>query len=307
MLEQRWPGFRFVRPLLPHHNPQIAADITVEHLLQMQIPSGALVLGINLGGVVAAKAQESGRDDLTVLAISSPTWTDGVHLERLAERRLAFYSSNDDIIASRTADWPLLASFAWDFEWLTHDSDQHLRQIARFFDWYLEGMLLNWISRIRNTSSSQQERDEIVWKSMAEATRTGQDWTEGPWSGGRPRTFAEMGAVLRSGKDWEYTFSDWSHAFVCRKDPRCLAQEPPSWFPKERRVMLAGVAEFFSNLYGLPMPTWINKPEYFLSEPTYLTMLLPDTEDGLHRLRARTPKELHRRNLIFEARGLTVL
>lgn len=93
-----------------------------------------------------------------------------------------------------------------------------------------------------------------------------------------------MGAVMRSGKDWEYTFSDWSHAFVVRKDPRCLAQEPPSWFPKERRVMLAGVAEFFSNLYGLPKPTWTDKPEYFLPKPTYLTMLLPDTGEGLHRL-----------------------
>jgi hypothetical protein len=51
-----------------------------------------------------------------VLAISSPSLADGVQLGRLAKRRLAFYSSNDDVIASRTADWPTLASFACDFE-----------------------------------------------------------------------------------------------------------------------------------------------------------------------------------------------
>ncbi|TCK72843.1 alpha/beta hydrolase [Acidipila rosea] len=307
ILEQRWPGLSFHRPLLPHHDPGVLCEISIEHLLDMDIPRHALLVGISLGGLVAAKLQEVGRDDLQVMAISSPTWADGLSLERSAQHRLAFYSSRDDVIASRTTNWPKIADFARDFEWLTHDSDRHLRQIARLCDWYLEGMLSDWIDRILNSSSTQQERDEIVWKSMAEAPQTTRNWRETPWSGERPQTFGEMGDVIKAGKDWEYAWSNWGHEFISRKDPRCLEEEPPLWFSKERRAMLAGVAEFFSHLYRLPMPSWIEKPEYFLLEPEYFTILMPDSEVGLYRMRARTPKEMLRRNVIFEARNMTLL
>lgn len=307
LFEQRWPGLNFYRPLLPHHDPSVPSEVSVEHLLGMEIPRNALLVGISLGGLVAAKLQEMGRDDLQVMAISSPTRADGILLERCAERRLAFHSSRDEVIASRTMDWPKVAAFSRDFEWLTHDSNRHLRQIARLCDWYLQGRLSDWIDRILNSSSTQQERDEIVWRAMAEAPRTTREWRETDWSGGRPQTFAEMGDVMQAGKDWEYAWSDWEHEFIGRKDPRCLADEPPLWFAKERRAMLAGVAEFFAHLYRLPEPNWIEKPEYFLSEPEYFTIQVPDSEAGLYRMRARTPKELLRRNVVFETRNMTLL
>jgi pimeloyl-ACP methyl ester carboxylesterase len=65
----------------------------------MQIPHGALLVGISLGGLVAAKLQELGRNDLKVVAISSPTWADNVVLEAQQEQRLAFYSSQGSVIA----------------------------------------------------------------------------------------------------------------------------------------------------------------------------------------------------------------
>jgi predicted esterase YcpF (UPF0227 family) len=110
ILEQHWPGLEFIRPALPHSDPTVPAEVSVEYLIQMHMPRGALLVGISLGGLVAANLQEIGREDLQVLAISSPTWADGVHLERKVERRLAFFSLQDEVIATRVADWPRLAA-----------------------------------------------------------------------------------------------------------------------------------------------------------------------------------------------------
>lgn len=153
---------------------------------------------------------------------------------------------------------------------------------------------------------------------MARPRQRIQPWREGAWCGGWPQTFAEMGPAEQSGSDWEGVWSAWLHSFVHRKDARCLAAEPPAWFPPERRAMLAGTAEFFANLYGLPVPGWIEKPEYFLPELDYYgsvisfsetekALLLPETDGDDMRLRARTPKAMLRRKVIFAARNLTVL
>ena len=97
-LELHWPGLEYVRPLLPHHDPSARAEESVTFLLQENIPHIALVLGVSLGGLVAARLQELGREDLQVIAISSPTWAGGVRLQKRAARRLAFYSSRDAVI-----------------------------------------------------------------------------------------------------------------------------------------------------------------------------------------------------------------
>jgi len=319
VLELHWPGLEFIRPALPHHDPALPAEASVENMLRMPIPLNALLVGISLGGLVAAKLQEVGREDLQVIAISSPTWADGVALERVASNRLAFYSSKDAIVETRVAQWPELASFARDLEWLNHDTDQHLKYIARLFDWYIGGMLADWIDNIRGKSLTKQERDEIVWRSMASLAPTTQPWDKGEWNGGRPQTFVEIGKAMESGRDWDLAFGDWHHEFIFRKDSRCLAEEPPHWFNTERRAMLAGTAEFFARLYRLPKPAWVDKPEYFLPELEYMAYLVsesegeepmiwfPETDADLYRMMARSPKEMLRRNVVFEARNLTVL
>jgi hypothetical protein len=80
--------------------------------------------------------------------------------------------------------------------------------------------------------------------------------------------------------------------------------------------MLAGVAEVFARLYGLPKPDWVNKAEYFLPEPPrpirdesefgFLTELTPGSAD-FYRAKAKTAKEMLRRNVIFPVRNLAVL
>jgi pimeloyl-ACP methyl ester carboxylesterase len=118
-------GAQFLRPSLPHSDYHRPAEDSVDFLHQMQIAPRALVVGISLGGLVAAKLQETGRPDLVVVCISSPTWADAVSLEQHVGDRTAIYSSTDTVIAGRTFEWPRLAR-AHDVPWLTHNTDEHL-------------------------------------------------------------------------------------------------------------------------------------------------------------------------------------
>lgn len=141
VLEPRWPQLSFVRPEMAHHDPEALAERSVEQLVQMNLPQNALLVGVSLGGTVAARLQEVGRDDVHVIAISAPTWADGAVLRERAQRRVALYSSNDEVIAERVADWPKLADLCRDCDWLMHDTDQYLEPLAKMFGWYLEGIL----------------------------------------------------------------------------------------------------------------------------------------------------------------------
>jgi hypothetical protein len=319
VLEQHWPGLNFIRPDTPFDDPKRPADVALKELLQMPMPQSSLLVGVGLGGLVAARLQELGRQDLQVIAISSPTWADEVTLESWAERRLAFYSSQDPIIGSRIENWPQLASFSQDLDWLDQETAQHLKYIARLFDWYVDGTLPKWIHDIRKSAATKQERDEIVWNCMAQLRETIEDWDDRKWQTGRPRNFTEIGKAMRAGRSWDLAWGDWLHEFVYRKDARSLAAEPPSWFSAERRAMMAGAAEFFANLYELPKPVWADKSEYFLAVMEYQAYLATEPDDrhfmawpplseaALYRMKARSPKEMLRRNVVFEARSLTVL
>lgn len=131
-------GQLFQRPRLLHSNPEVLAERSVADLTARNIPRDAALVGISLGGLVAAKLQESGREDLHVICISSPTWADGVRLERRMPNRIALYSSYDEVIAGRTEHWPQLAQ-AFDLPWLSHNTDAHKRELARLVFAYLDG------------------------------------------------------------------------------------------------------------------------------------------------------------------------
>ena len=95
VLEPRWPQLTFFRPEMAHHDPEALAEASVEQLVEMDLPRNALLVGVSLGGTVAAMLQEKGREDLHVMAVSSPTWADGVVLRQRPQRRVGLYSSND--------------------------------------------------------------------------------------------------------------------------------------------------------------------------------------------------------------------
>ena len=138
LLHDAHPEFIYHRLLLPHHDPNAPAENSVRYLQEFSFPPGSWLIGISLGGLVAAKLQKAGRADLRVVAISSPTWADGVRLLDKPATRIAIYSSQDDVIAGRTADWPNLAE-AYDLPWLTHDTDAHKARLCRLLNWWLEG------------------------------------------------------------------------------------------------------------------------------------------------------------------------
>jgi pimeloyl-ACP methyl ester carboxylesterase len=140
LLRKSYPGVRYVRPSLPHgrENGVQPAERSLEYLRALPIERAALVIGVSLGGLVAARLQEDGREDLQVICISSPTWADGVAVERNVPHRLSLYSSQDEVIAGRTSLWPRLAE-AHDLPWLTHDTDAHKAPLVQLIVEHMSG------------------------------------------------------------------------------------------------------------------------------------------------------------------------
>jgi hypothetical protein len=138
LLREAHPEYIYHRLLLPHHDPYVQAESSVAYLREFSMMPEARVIGISLGGLVAAKLQEEWRPDLHVACVSSPTWADGVRLEKKVENRLAIYSSNDEVIADRVQEWPQLAE-AYDLTWLSHDTDTHKERICKLLKRWIDG------------------------------------------------------------------------------------------------------------------------------------------------------------------------
>jgi pimeloyl-ACP methyl ester carboxylesterase len=139
-LQQDWPELKYIRPALPHGDPAVPAEVSVEFLRKLPLETGSLVIGVSLGGLVAARLQEESRPDLHVICVSAPTWADEVKLLRRTANRVALYSPADEVISDRIENWPQLAE-AYEFRWLDHDTDKHLGPLNRLVGSYLRGDL----------------------------------------------------------------------------------------------------------------------------------------------------------------------
>ena len=95
------------------------------------------MIGISLGGLVAAKLQEESRPDLTVICIVSPTRFKTMFLEKKMPNRVVFYSSQDEVIADRVSNWSKLAE-SHDLSWLDHDIDPHIPKLVDLIKEYLK-------------------------------------------------------------------------------------------------------------------------------------------------------------------------
>jgi pimeloyl-ACP methyl ester carboxylesterase len=132
------PASAFQRPRLLHADGEILAEQSLAELQGRDIARGTVIIGVSLGGLLAAKLQERCREDLRVICLNSPTWADAVRLERRMPERIAFYSSDDNVIAGRTEHWPRLAT-AFDLPWLTHDTSAHARELTPLIVACLDG------------------------------------------------------------------------------------------------------------------------------------------------------------------------
>lgn len=143
LLRRTFPHLRYIRPSLPHGREKGEQPVSqsLEFLRDLQLDTGALVVGLSLGGFVGAKLQEMGREDLHVICISSPTFVDAEKLEFRKPQRVALYSSLDKVIAGRTKSWPHLAAESYDLPWLSqHDPDPHRERLSRLIVAYMTGL-----------------------------------------------------------------------------------------------------------------------------------------------------------------------
>src|SRR5664279_5718236 len=58
LLRPQFQTSNFVRPNLLHSDPEITAGKSLEDLRILEIPQGAVIIGISLGEMLAAKLQE---------------------------------------------------------------------------------------------------------------------------------------------------------------------------------------------------------------------------------------------------------
>ncbi len=137
-LRRHFPSSEFQRPQLLHGDPRVPAEDSLQALEKISIPDNSVVIGVSLGGLIAARLQETSRPDLRVYCISSPTWAEAVRLQQKPSNRISFYSSQDEVIAGRTEEWPQLAQ-AWDLPWLSHDTDRHKQRLTELIAASLRG------------------------------------------------------------------------------------------------------------------------------------------------------------------------
>lgn len=128
-LEPLFPASKFIRPLLPHNKWDEVPSKSVKFLARQAIPKHALLIGVSLGGTVAAKLQETKRTDVMVIGVCSPTYSGDVSISKKMGNRVIIFSKKDEVIRGRVKNWPEFAK-TYDFPWLTHDIDPHVSRLA---------------------------------------------------------------------------------------------------------------------------------------------------------------------------------
>lgn len=129
--------------MLPHltNPPQIAlldfpsstADEYYAAVLAVadKFPTGSILIGVSLGGLVAAKLLQDRRPDLTVVTLSAPTYADGISLtKRITPNLNALYSHADPVVGSRV-NWGDFTPDHADVDWMSdHNLDPQKHRIG---------------------------------------------------------------------------------------------------------------------------------------------------------------------------------
>ncbi len=104
-----------------------------------KFPTGSMLVGVSLGGLVAAKLLQDNRPGLTVVALASPTFADGISLKkRITPSLYALYSHADPVVGERT-NWGDYTADHADADWMSdHNLDPVKNRIAFLLSDFLE-------------------------------------------------------------------------------------------------------------------------------------------------------------------------
>jgi hypothetical protein len=154
---------------------------------------------------------------------------------------------------------------------------------------------------------SRQEQDQVAWETI-HASKTHPGPPAGLAVSLRPANYRELGELIASSGDQEHAWSEFLHEFFRYKTASFFAEPSPKILSAEWQALLAGVAEWLSIEFGLPLPQWINEAQYYLPEIwDSLEYWLPDAEPYREERMARTHEVFLKRNVIFETRSLITL
>jgi hypothetical protein len=109
---------------------------------------------------------------------------------------------------------------------------------------------------------------------------------------GRPASFSELEQMLRGGKDFTLAWCMLLDEFYLFRRVEFFAAPPSTYFDPRTRAWFAGVVEYLCHRFGLPVPCWVQQPEYFLPEPWVRSH--SDTGEP----------EFRRRNILYNPRNL---
>src|ERR1017187_6099868 len=104
-----------------------------------KFPRGSMLVGVSLGGLVAAKLLQDHRPDLRVVALASPTYADGLSLtKRITPNLYALYSHAGPVVGDRT-NWDDYTAKSADVDWMAdHNLDPQKNRIALLLSDILE-------------------------------------------------------------------------------------------------------------------------------------------------------------------------
>jgi len=140
LLKKFLPDSRFIVPYLPHYNIGIKLVDSLQFILTRQyFPSNSVIVGVGIGGLLAAKFQEDYRKDITVIAIASPTHAEDIQLREKIDQRWAIFSSHDKQLVS-SDNWEDFTTFVCQYTpLLFHDINVSKYNLAYIISQYLKG------------------------------------------------------------------------------------------------------------------------------------------------------------------------
>ena len=119
-------------------------------------PKDSLLVGVSLGGLIAAKLLQDIRPDLTVVTLASPTYSDDLFLKKQITPNLyALYSHNDPVVGDRT-DWENFTTNYADIPWMAdHNIDSQRYSIASVLSDFIEnGDFKEAVNSVNNIPNS---------------------------------------------------------------------------------------------------------------------------------------------------------